>query len=101
MNVGHAGFDILPELKLVTAFGQFNGTKLACPVINVLKQVTMDMPQMGEVELSGRNALAGALYDQLSLGVIETLAIGDVQLVSEDGRSRIDVRIIRYSAAAA
>jgi hypothetical protein len=50
VNIRHPGRDILPELKLLVAFADLDRAQLTGPVVDVLKQVAMDRPEMSKVE---------------------------------------------------
>ena len=50
MDIGHAGFDQLAELKLAAVLGDFDRADLARPFVGVLKQVAMDGLGVIEVE---------------------------------------------------
>ena len=50
VDVGHAGRDVLAELKLVAALGNLHGPQLTGPRIEVLKKMAVDRPKMREIE---------------------------------------------------
>ncbi len=50
VNVRHSGRNVLTELELISTFEDFDCTKLAGPVVNILEQVAMDGAQVGQVE---------------------------------------------------
>ncbi len=42
MNVGQACFDEAGELELMAAFGNLDGAKLSCPLIDILEQMPVN-----------------------------------------------------------
>ncbi len=50
MNIVHAGLNVAPELKLVTAFVDLNSAQFARPIVHVLKQVAVNGTEMSKIE---------------------------------------------------
>lgn len=93
MNVPHAGDDEAAELELMSVLGDFHGTKLPGPIVNILEQVPMDGAKMRQAEPAGRDAFGGALGDKPPLHAVEFRCVGQAQLVPQDGRIRIGVGV--------
>ena len=99
MHVVHTGLDVLPELKLAPSLGHLHGADLPGPVVDVLKQMEVDGPQVSEVEIPAWHALNGPLCHQTALHTIKGSRGPDVQLISKDGCPRPEVGIVTHSAA--
>jgi hypothetical protein len=76
MNVGHAGFDVLPELELMAALGDFDGADFAGPVVDILEQMAVNGLQVAKIEPAGRDALCYALRCKSALHGIELGCVG-------------------------
>jgi hypothetical protein len=50
MNIGHAGVDVAPELKLVPAFVDFDRARFTRPIVHVLKQMAVNGTQMSKIK---------------------------------------------------
>ncbi|MGB8843942.1 MAG: hypothetical protein WCC64_23070 [Aliidongia sp.] len=100
VDIGHARFDEAAELELIAAFGDFDGPKLAGPVIEILEEMAVNGVEMRQVEASVRNALGDAFDDKAPLSHLQPRSINDAELVSEDCGAGIEIRIAaRHSAA--
>jgi|SRR5579862_5613591 len=102
VDVRHAGFNVSSELEPVSALCQLNGTKLARPLVHILKQMAVNGAKVGEVEAAPRNALPGPLHDEFAFRVVKLLRVSDAEFVSKNGRTGIEIRVfVAHSAAAA
>ncbi|WP_245277207.1 hypothetical protein [Rhizobium sp. CF080] len=82
MNIGHADFDILPELELALALGNLDRPHLPRPFIDVLEKVAVDCLQMLEIEIASWNALPDTNGRKPTLRKIQLSGVSDIQLVS-------------------
>ena len=83
----------MPELELLRTLADFDGTQLARPVINVLKQVAMDRAEMRQVEIAAGDAPSAAQHHQRTFLFVEKDRIDDTEPVPQDNGARIDVRV--------
>ena len=100
VNVRHSGFDELAKLKLVAVLGDLDGAQLARPIVDVLKQVSMDRAEVGKVETASGNAFGDALGDKFALSIVEACAVGISEPINENVRSGIDVGVVLAHSAA-
>jgi hypothetical protein len=84
VNIDHPGFDEAAKLELAAALGDFQSSNLACPIVNILEQVTMNRAKMGKVEIAGGNALTGALKDDFTLDIFKVCGVPNIEAVSEN-----------------
>src|SRR6266704_3488313 len=95
MNIGHAGLNVAPELKLMAALVNLDRAQLACPIVDVLKEVVMDCAKMLQIEFACRYSSPCPLGRKATLDPIQALSIDNPEPISEDIRAGIDVRIVR------
>lgn len=93
VNVVHAGGDITAGHELGPALGNFDGTNLTRPVMDILKKVPVNGLEMDEVEVAGRDAFSRALQGQPPLDLFEHGGVTNVEFISEDRCPRIDVGV--------
>jgi hypothetical protein len=84
VNVGHADLDELAKLELIARLGDLDGAQLPRPLIYILKKVTMDCPQMGEVKAAKGYAFGDPLGDEASLDLVKLIGIGETKPVSKN-----------------
>ena len=89
MDVRHAGLDELAELELLAALADLERAQFACPLVDVLEQVSMDRAQMGKVGGATRDAATAAQHDESALLLIEEDWIVGPELVSQDRCARV------------
>ena len=99
--VRHPRLDILTKLELRPTLGDLDGSQLTRPIVDVLKEMPVNVAQMREIKLSTRDAFANTLHDQLPLDCIKRPRIGYGQSVLEDICAGINVWIVAHSAASA
>lgn len=99
VHVTHARLDVLTELELVPVPGNLDGAELSRPVVDILKKVPVNGPEMIEVEVSPWYAVLDTLRDQTPLGPVQSRQVPDLQLVTKDVCSRIEIRVFRHSTA--
>ena len=100
VNVAHADLDELPELELVAVLGDFDGTKLAGPIKNILEKMPVNGAQVRQVKNPSGDALGGALDNERPLYNIETIGVLNSNFVAENDGARIEVRIVAGHSAA-
>ena len=101
MNVGHSRLDVSPELKLIAALRYLDSADLACPLVDILKQMAVDGFQVVEIKVTVRNAFSGPLCHLPPLKSIECSSIFDITQISENVGAGIDVRISHSAASGA
>ena len=104
VDIRHPGWDVLTELELASAFGDFDGAQLPRPVIDILKEVAMDGTKMGQVEWADRHAFSDSVAHQTTLNSIKLAGVANAEAITKDVGLRIDVRIdvsAHFASAAA
>ncbi len=89
--------DVLWEGEQRITFRERNRADVACPRIDILKDMTMERPEVGKVETAFNGTLAklkGAHKRQLAFALRQGGSIGDTELVAENRRPRVDVGIL-------
>ena len=99
VTVTHARLDVLTELELVAVLGNLDGTKLSRPIVDILEEMPVYGLEMIEVEVPPRYAVLDALRDQTPLGPVQSRQVADLQLVTKDVCSRIEIWVFRHSTA--
>jgi hypothetical protein len=93
MNVGHADSDEATKLELVAILGDLDGPKIARPVVDILKEMTMDGAQVGEIELARRHAFGDALGHQATFDLVQSVGIRNAKFISEYRLGGLEIRI--------
>jgi hypothetical protein len=99
MNIPHAGRDVPAKLELLAAFGELNRTEFACPIEDVLEQMSVDRAQMGKVEIAGGYPFPDSLRDEPALDYFELAGIGESEFIAKDRRACEGVRIVHSAAS--
>ena len=94
MNVRHSGRDVLAELELICAFEDFDGAQLTGPIVDVLKQMTMDSAKVGEIKRPGGNAAPTSLDRIAAFDLVQNSWIGNSKAISKSSCAWIDVGIV-------
>jgi hypothetical protein len=94
VDICHSGLDVAPKLELVPTLVDFDRSQLACPFIDVLKQVAVDSPEMCEIECAAWHAASCPLDDETPLDSVQSLRIGNSKKVIKSAGARIDVGVL-------
>ena len=82
VDVGHACFDETSELESMAALGNLDRAHFAGPIVDILKEMAVDRPQVDQIEITGRYALVNPLGDKATLDHVEAIGVHKTQLVS-------------------
>ncbi len=101
MDIRHAALNQFCGDEVVATLGNLNRPKLACPFVNVLKQMSMDGLQVLQAEVASWDDFEPSLENQQTLMLVKTGSILDPKPMTEDTRARVEVRILVTHSMAA
>ena len=100
VDVRPADFDETAKLEQLAALGDLDGADFARPIVQVLKQVTVNSAEVVEIEITSGRALGYALGHNEPLDLIQTGGVLQTQLVPEHRGPRINIGIVAAHSAA-
>src|ERR1700730_1186720 len=88
-QLGRLAFDVLGKAKRIATLGHANGTRLASPLVDILKQVMVDglimRKVMRKVEIPFGQRFVGPCARNFGFKRIQLSLVAQVELVYQDG----------------
>lgn len=100
MDVGHARHDKATKLELVTVLGDFDGSRFSRPVIDILKEMSVNGLQMSQVEMAHGRAFSAALNYLATFDDVQLVDVENAKFISEYGQRGVEIRISSAHSAA-
>ena len=94
MDVCHSSLDVAPELELVPALVDFDRAQFSGPLIDILKQVAVDSPEMCEIECAAWHTASCPLDHETPLDSVQSLRIGNSKKVPKNASARINLGVL-------
>ena len=102
-HVVHSSLNVASELKLMAAFADLDRAQLACPIVDVLKQVAVNGAEMSKIERPDGYTFRNSISHQAALDSIKPSRIRNAKAITKDfgAGNEVWINVVVHLTAAA